>query len=225
MGPGTYTSMTQVAAEFLGSPPEQVRLRLGTTAYPPTPSQGGSWTMASVGSAIRAACLEAKLEATKRAIADQGSPVFGASMEAVEWAEGRAAPARRYLAAGALLPGHPDKGRRARRDCTWHQRREGAQRVTLTLSPALTPTRGTVLGPESTLTFPVTTARAASTGKTPTNVVALASAPRSRSASNSSGARLVGVPVPTSSDRTIDEPQAVRNCRRGPDNRFSRPCQ
>ena len=51
---------------------EQVRLRLGTTAYPPTPSQGGSWTMASVGSAIRAACLEAKLEATKRAIADQG---------------------------------------------------------------------------------------------------------------------------------------------------------
>ncbi len=89
MGPGTYTSMTQVAAEFLGLPPEQVRFRLGTTAYPPTPSHGGSWTMASVGSAIRAACLEAKLEAAKRAIADQGSPVFGASMEAVEWAEGR----------------------------------------------------------------------------------------------------------------------------------------
>lgn len=89
MGPGTYTSMTQVAAEFLGLRPEQVRFQLGTTNFPPTPSHGGSWTMASVGSAIRAACLEAQSQAAKRAIADAGSPVVGASMEALEWAEGR----------------------------------------------------------------------------------------------------------------------------------------
>lgn len=89
MGPGTYTSMTQVAAEFLGLQPEQVRFALGTTNYPPTPSHGGSWTMASVGSAIRAACLEAQLQAAKRAIADQNSPVFGAAMEDLEWSEGR----------------------------------------------------------------------------------------------------------------------------------------
>ena len=89
MGPGTYTSMTQVAAEFLGLQPEQVRFMLGTTDFPPTPSHGGSWTMASVGSAIRAACLEAQSLATKRAIADAGSPVFGASIDSLEWAEGR----------------------------------------------------------------------------------------------------------------------------------------
>jgi xanthine dehydrogenase YagR molybdenum-binding subunit len=89
MGPGTYTSMTQVAAEFLGLPPEQVRFGLGTTDYPPTPSHGGSWTMASVGSAIRAACLEAQLQAATRAIADRNSPVFGASSEEVEWTDGR----------------------------------------------------------------------------------------------------------------------------------------
>jgi xanthine dehydrogenase YagR molybdenum-binding subunit len=89
MGPGTYTSMTQVAAEFLGLPPEQVRFGLGTTDYPPTPSHGGSWTMASVGSAIRAACLEAQLQAATRAIADRNSPVFGASSEELEWTDGR----------------------------------------------------------------------------------------------------------------------------------------
>lgn len=88
MGPGTYTSMTQVAAEFLGLQPEQVRFRLGTTDFPPTPSHGGSWTMASVGSAIRAACLEAQSLATKRAIAGAGSPVFGVSIDSLEWTGG-----------------------------------------------------------------------------------------------------------------------------------------
>ncbi|WP_353642368.1 xanthine dehydrogenase family protein molybdopterin-binding subunit [Mesorhizobium sp. WSM2239] len=89
MGPGTYTSMTQVAAEFLGLPPEQVRFGLGTTDYPPTPSHGGSWTMASVGSAIRAACLEVQSQAVRHAVTDAGSPVFGASIEDLEWADGR----------------------------------------------------------------------------------------------------------------------------------------
>jgi xanthine dehydrogenase YagR molybdenum-binding subunit len=89
MGPGTYTSMTQVAAEFLGLPPEQIRFRLGRSDYPPTPSHGGSWTMASVGSAIRAACLAAQEEAARHAIADQRSPVFGATLGGVEWNEGR----------------------------------------------------------------------------------------------------------------------------------------
>lgn len=66
MGPGTYTSMTQVAAETLGLPVERVRFSLGRSDYPPAPSHGGSWTMASVGSAIRAACIAVQEEATKR---------------------------------------------------------------------------------------------------------------------------------------------------------------
>jgi len=89
MGPGTYTSMTQVAAEFLGLPPEQVRFRLGRSDYPQTPSHGGSWTMASVGSAIRAACVEAQAQAARRAVADANLPVFGASVNDLEWSEGR----------------------------------------------------------------------------------------------------------------------------------------
>jgi xanthine dehydrogenase YagR molybdenum-binding subunit len=89
MGPGTYTSMTQIAAEMLGLPVDQVRFRLGRSDYPPAPSHGGSWTMASVGSAIRAACIAVREEAARRAIADQRSRVFGASPNEVEWAEGR----------------------------------------------------------------------------------------------------------------------------------------
>ena len=63
MGPGTYTSMTQVAAETLGLPVEKVRFSLGRSDYPPAPSHGGSWTMASVGSAIRAACIAVREQA------------------------------------------------------------------------------------------------------------------------------------------------------------------
>jgi xanthine dehydrogenase YagR molybdenum-binding subunit len=57
MGPGTYTAMTQVAADTLGLSPSQVRFRLGQSDFPRTPPHGGSMTMASVGSAVQAACL------------------------------------------------------------------------------------------------------------------------------------------------------------------------
>ncbi|MCO4863068.1 xanthine dehydrogenase family protein molybdopterin-binding subunit [Cupriavidus sp. WGlv3] len=59
MGPGTYTSITQIAAETLALPLERVRFSLGNSDFPPTPPHGGSMTLASVGSAVRAACLAA----------------------------------------------------------------------------------------------------------------------------------------------------------------------
>jgi xanthine dehydrogenase YagR molybdenum-binding subunit len=63
MGPGTYTSMTQVAAETLGLPADRIRFELGDTRLPAAPVHGGSMTMASVGSAVQAACAEAKRQA------------------------------------------------------------------------------------------------------------------------------------------------------------------
>jgi xanthine dehydrogenase YagR molybdenum-binding subunit len=89
MGPGTYTSMTQVAAEMLGLPVEQVHFSLGRSDFPPAPPHGGSMTMASVGSAVRAACIAVQEEAARHAVADQRSPVFGAPLDGVEWNEGR----------------------------------------------------------------------------------------------------------------------------------------
>jgi xanthine dehydrogenase YagR molybdenum-binding subunit len=63
MGPGTYTSMTQVAADALGLAVDRVRFELGDTDMPQAPVHGGSMTMASVGNAVQAACeqLRAKL--------------------------------------------------------------------------------------------------------------------------------------------------------------------
>ncbi len=56
MGPGTYTSMTQVAAEMLDLPMERVTFELGDSTLPMAPVHGGSMTMASVGSAVAAGC-------------------------------------------------------------------------------------------------------------------------------------------------------------------------
>lgn len=66
MGPGTWTSMTQVAAETLGLPIDRVRFTLGDTRLPRAPVHGGSMTMASVGSAVEAACRRVREDALAR---------------------------------------------------------------------------------------------------------------------------------------------------------------
>jgi xanthine dehydrogenase YagR molybdenum-binding subunit len=66
MGPGTWTSMTQVAAETLGLPIERVKFTLGDTRLPKAPIHGGSMTMASVGSAVQAACRKVRADAIAR---------------------------------------------------------------------------------------------------------------------------------------------------------------
>jgi xanthine dehydrogenase YagR molybdenum-binding subunit len=70
MGPGTWTSMTQVAAEALGLPIERVKFTLGDTRLPRAPVHGGSLTMASVGSAVQAACRMAREQALARSGVD-----------------------------------------------------------------------------------------------------------------------------------------------------------
>ena len=58
--------MTQVAAETLGLPIERVKFTLGDTLLPRAPIHGGSMTMASVGSAVQAACRKAREDALAR---------------------------------------------------------------------------------------------------------------------------------------------------------------
>jgi xanthine dehydrogenase YagR molybdenum-binding subunit len=76
MGPGTYTSLTQVAADALGVAPEQVHVRIGNSKFPTTPPHGGSMTMASVGSAVHEACSELRREIDRR-----GSEALSAGVE------------------------------------------------------------------------------------------------------------------------------------------------
>jgi len=56
-GTGTYTSMTQVAADALGAPVERVRFELGDSNFPENPISAGSMTAASTGPAVHAAAL------------------------------------------------------------------------------------------------------------------------------------------------------------------------
>src|SRR3954466_11466304 len=66
MGPGTWTSMTQIAADALGLPLERVKFKLGDSRLPKTPPHGGSMTMASVGSAVQAACRKVRADTLAR---------------------------------------------------------------------------------------------------------------------------------------------------------------
>src|SRR5258705_2527283 len=58
--------MTQVAADALGLPINRVKFMLGDTRLPKAPVHGGSMTMASVGSAVQAACRKAREGALTR---------------------------------------------------------------------------------------------------------------------------------------------------------------
>jgi xanthine dehydrogenase YagR molybdenum-binding subunit len=56
IGTGTYTILTQIAAEMLGLPIERVRVELGDTSFPEAAGSGGSFGAASSGSALYEAC-------------------------------------------------------------------------------------------------------------------------------------------------------------------------
>jgi xanthine dehydrogenase YagR molybdenum-binding subunit len=77
MGPGTYTSMTQLAADALGLSMSTVEFQLGDSTMPPVPPHGGSQTMASVGSAVQQGCDTLRHQAITLAVNDSGSPLHG----------------------------------------------------------------------------------------------------------------------------------------------------
>jgi xanthine dehydrogenase YagR molybdenum-binding subunit len=89
IGPGTYTVMTMIAAEYLGLKPEQVKFELGDTKFPRAPSQGGSWTTSSVGSAVYGAALAVGAKLLSLANQGAGSPLKAAAASDVEMLDGR----------------------------------------------------------------------------------------------------------------------------------------
>nr|WP_238413018.1 LLM class flavin-dependent oxidoreductase [Saccharothrix deserti] len=89
MGPGTYTSMTQIAADALGMPMNTVRFELGDSTMPQVPPHGGSQTMASVGSAVQNACDQLRQQAITLAVTDERSPLHGVKPEDVIVRDGR----------------------------------------------------------------------------------------------------------------------------------------
>jgi len=88
LGTGTYTVMTQIAADAIGLPVERVRFELGESQMPEAPVSGGSTTVASVGPAVQAAGHALRLKLVGIAVAEQRSPLFGAQLEQVGFEQG-----------------------------------------------------------------------------------------------------------------------------------------
>ena len=83
MGPGTTTSMTMIAAEAMQMPIQKIKFKLGDSDLPPGPSQGGSGTTSTVGSAVDLACKTVQQKLKELAI--QYAPAFAStSAEAIE---------------------------------------------------------------------------------------------------------------------------------------------
>jgi xanthine dehydrogenase YagR molybdenum-binding subunit len=113
IGPGTYTWMTQLAAEMLGVPIENVTAKLGDSALPDAPVEGGSFTVSSVGSAIHAACRAVQKELLGLAQKMARSPLAGAKLDDVVFAEGKIRhkheESREVSVADALRAGKADR--------------------------------------------------------------------------------------------------------------------
>jgi xanthine dehydrogenase YagR molybdenum-binding subunit len=88
IGTGTYTVMTQVAADALGLTPDQIHFKLGDTTLPPGANSGGSQTAASVGPAVREACLGLRSKFLEL-VARDSSPLSGKTSDQVEASNGR----------------------------------------------------------------------------------------------------------------------------------------
>jgi xanthine dehydrogenase YagR molybdenum-binding subunit len=91
MGPGTYTSMTQVAADALGLPISKVQFTLGDSRLPTAPIHAGSTTMASVGSAVLTAGNMLRDRFIRTAVTDPGSPLNGLRPDDVTVTDGKMA--------------------------------------------------------------------------------------------------------------------------------------
>ena len=89
IGTGTYTIMTQIAAETLGLALEDVTAKLGDSSLPKSPVEGGSWTAASVGSAVKAVCDEIGGKLFSLAQKIPNSPLKDAKLEDVQFADGQ----------------------------------------------------------------------------------------------------------------------------------------
>lgn len=88
IGTGTYTVMTQVAADTLGLPASSIKSMLGDSNLPLSPVEGGSWGAASVGAAVQLACQAVAKKLVKAAGKIEGDPLGGAKADELVFEDG-----------------------------------------------------------------------------------------------------------------------------------------
>ena len=113
IGTGTYTVMTMIAAECSGVPIEDVSFKLGDSDMVYAPVEGGSWTVSSVGSAVKKVCEELKTKLFKLAQKMDDSPLAKAEVEDVSFDKGQISltkdPFKNATYAEILQANHLDK--------------------------------------------------------------------------------------------------------------------
>lgn len=73
IGTGTYAILTQIAAEMLGLPIDQVEVKLGDSDLPASSGSGGSFGASSTGSAVFLACENIRQQLARRLGCDEGN--------------------------------------------------------------------------------------------------------------------------------------------------------
>jgi xanthine dehydrogenase YagR molybdenum-binding subunit len=89
IGTGTYTIMTQVAADMLGLPLDNVTIKLGDSILPQSPVEGGSWIAASVSNGIVTTSDAVRAELLRLAKQMSNSPLGEATPDEVALADGK----------------------------------------------------------------------------------------------------------------------------------------
>jgi len=89
IGTGTYTILTQIAAQTLGLPMDKVHTQMGDTNLPRAPGAGGSATAATVGTAVQAVCQKLVEQIAELSVADASSPLRGMDAQKIVARDGR----------------------------------------------------------------------------------------------------------------------------------------
>ncbi len=87
-GPGTATSMTGIATEAFGLPPDKITFELGDSSFPPGPTQGGSTTTSTLGSAVHDVCKALQQKMAELVTTKEGSLLKNAKPEDLVFAKG-----------------------------------------------------------------------------------------------------------------------------------------
>ena len=113
IGTGTYTILAQIGADAFGLGLDDVSVKIGDSTLSTTPVEGGSWTAASSGSAVQAACHTVREQLLKHARSVDDSPLANASLNLVTFSDGRIAltsdPSRSISYADAMRAGGVDR--------------------------------------------------------------------------------------------------------------------
>jgi len=89
IGGGTYTILTQVAAQGLGLPVDRVRVEIGRSDFPVSQGSGGSWGAANSCTAAHRACEALRQKLLTSACSDARSPLHTLDPRAAVIAGGR----------------------------------------------------------------------------------------------------------------------------------------